>query len=152
MIGRTSVITDWSTRDEDLPDVSPGETFEGVCVPQNFVVLFRVLVKDLILARLQIGPVTVPFELHSAIEGRRSYALKIADEALRQCLVKVGAAVTPGNGIALTPGSEVHLLLRNDGASPVRLRAALIVQEEELSAEAQIEAVRWTDGHEQERG
>ncbi len=62
MTARTSVVTDWPTRGEsDLPDVPPGGEHERAIAPQKFVVLLGVVVRDMVLVRLQVGAVEVPF-------------------------------------------------------------------------------------------
>ena len=129
---RTSLITDWRVRDEStLPDIAPGEEHERVIAPQKFVVLRRVIVSDLTLIHLQIGAVEVPFDLEVSDGPLRTYKPKsLDDEALKKCLVAIGAAVATVDSIAIAPGLEVRVLLRNDGQLPAKPRAALLVQEE----------------------
>lgn len=129
---RTSIITDWSVRDEDeLPDVPPGGEHEQAIAPQKFVVLRRIVVRDLTLVRLQIGVVEVPFELETTDGPLRTYRPKsLNDDALKKRLVATGAAVATVDSIAIAPGQEVRVLLRNDGQLPAKPRAALLVQEE----------------------
>lgn len=131
----TAVITDWRIRDDDLPDVAPGEEYECVIAPQKFVAICRIVVRDLTLVRLQIGTVKeVPFELVDQ-EGAggpvRAYRLRgLDDEDLRRLLVATGAAVATSTMIAIAPGLEVRTVLRNEGTAPAKPRSALIVQEE----------------------
>jgi hypothetical protein len=132
---RTSVITDWRVRDEnDLPDIGPGEECERVIAPQKFVVLYRIIVRGpwASLVRLQIGAVPdVPFELESVDGEIRHYRpTGLANESIKKQLVKIGAAAATPNAIAIAPGLEVRLHLRNEGARPTKLSAALLVQEE----------------------
>jgi hypothetical protein len=126
-----SVITDWRTREEDLPDVAAGAEHECVITPQMFIVLHRILVRDLALVRVEVGAVKdVSFELESTDGPTQRYRLKDLD-ALKKLLISTGAAVTPGDSIAIPPGLEVRAFLRNDGEVPAKPRAALLVQEEE---------------------
>jgi hypothetical protein len=133
---RMSVITDWRVRDErELPDIPPGDEYEHVIAPQKFVVLHRIIVHGPSLVRLGIGAVPdVPFELVSADGDVRRYRPKDLDkqffETCHGCLVKVGAAAVGPSAIAIAPGLEVWLVLRNDGETPVKPQASLIVQEE----------------------
>lgn len=129
---KTAIITDWRTKDEDLPDVAPGEEFERVIAPQKFVVLHRILVRELILVRLEVGAVTdVPFELIDTDGDRRTYKLgDLRDETLCKRLVAVGAAAAGRDTIAISPLLEVRVHLRNEGTVPAKPSAALIVQEE----------------------
>ena len=130
---RTSVITDWRVRDEStLPDLLPGDEYERVIAPQKFVVLHRIIIRGPNLIRLGIGGVPdVPFELESVDGDVRRYRAKgLNDEALKKQLVKVGAAASGPNAIAIAPGLEICLQLRNEGAAPTKPRAALLVQEE----------------------
>ena len=130
---RTSVITDWRVRDDsDLPDVPSGGECERVIAPQKFVVLHRIVVRGPSLVRLGIGAVPdVPFELESVDGDVRRYRPRgLDDEAIKKSLVKIGAAVATPNAIALAPGLEVRLQLRNECALPTKPRAALLVQEE----------------------
>jgi hypothetical protein len=130
---RTSVITDWRVRDEDtLPDLAPGEEYERVIAPQKFVVLHRIILRGTSLVSLRIGAVPdVPFELES-VDGdvRRYRPAKLDHEELKQLLVKTGAAAAGPNAIAIVPGLEVRLQLHNEGKTPAKPRAALLVQEE----------------------
>lgn len=130
---RTSIITDWRVRNEEaLPDIPPGGEYECAIAPQKFVVLYRILVQELTLVRLEIGAIDdVPFELESADGPRRSYRLRsLDDDALKKRLVAIGAAVATPDSIALSPGLEVWAHLRNDTAAPAKPRVALLVQEE----------------------
>jgi hypothetical protein len=132
-----SVITDWRTKEDDLPDVAPGEEYEYVIAPQKFVVLHRIRVVnslprgDLTLVRLKIGAIEdVPFELDSVDGLVRTYRLKgLDDEALKKNLVRIGAAVVK-DAIAIML-LDVRAVLRNEGTRATKPRAALIVQEEE---------------------
>ncbi len=125
-----TIITDW--HDENLPDISPGEEFEGRAATQKFIVLRRIVVRDLILVRLQIGTAEVPFELESTGGDQRHYRLKdLDDAAIKQRLIETGAAVATRDSIAISPGLEIRTVLRNEGSVPAKPRAALIVQEEE---------------------
>ena len=129
---RVSVITDWHTLDDDLPDVAPGGEFEGRVAPQKFIVLRRIIVRDLVLIRLQIGEVAVPFELESFDGIQRTYRPKnLDDAAIKERLTRTGAAVATRATIAISPNLEIRTVLRNESAAPAKPRAALIVQEEE---------------------
>ncbi len=131
MNNRISVITDWSVRDEDLPDVPPGGEHERVIAPQKFVVLRRVIVRDVALVRLRVGAVEVPFELESADGPQRSYKPRgLDDDALKRQLVATGAAVATRDSIAVAPGLEIRARLRNEGDAPAKPRVALLVHEE----------------------
>lgn len=128
----TLIITDWRVRDEDLPDVPPGVEFEYVSRPQKFIVLHRIVVRDVVLARLQVGAVDVLFELESEDGGQRTYKPRgLDDEDLKRLLVAAGAAVVTRDSIAVSPTLDIRALLRNEGDAPVKPRAALLVQEEE---------------------
>ena len=130
---RMSVITDWRVSDEaDLPDVPPGGEVERVIAPQKFIVLHRIIVRGPSLIRLQIGAATeVPFELESVDGDVRRYRPRgLDDESIKKQLVKVGGAAASPNAIAISPGLEVRLQLRNEGDAPTKPRAALLVQEE----------------------
>jgi hypothetical protein len=137
---RMSVITDWRTKEDDLPDVAPGEEYEYVIAPQKFVVLHRIRVVnslpggDLTLVRLKIGAIEdVPFELDRVDGLVRTYRLKGLDnEDLKKLLVRTGAAAMKA-AIAIAPALEVRAVLRNEGTRAAKPRAALIVQEEEAS-------------------
>jgi len=131
MSTRTSVITDWGVRDEDLPDVPPGEEHECLSRPQRFIVLCRIVVRGMTLVRLRIGTVEVPFELESTNDAVRRYKPKPKDlDGLKNQLRATGAAVATHDSIAITPGLEIRALLRNEGTVPIKPRAALLVQEE----------------------
>ena len=138
----STLITDGRDR-ADLPDVAPGEVFEGVVRSQKFVLLHRIRVVntlprgDMVLVRLQIGKVeNVPFERESnerhAGEGPvLTYRLRGLDNAdLRTALIETGAAVATNDSIAIAPILEVRVTLRNDGLRPAKPRVALIVYEE----------------------
>jgi hypothetical protein len=131
MTARASAITDWNTREDDLPDVEPGAEYERLYASQKFIVLRRVVVRGMALARLQIGAVEVPFELESTGDLTRTYRpTGLDEEHLKQLLVKTGAAVATKDSIAIAPTLEIRVTLRNDGSKPLKPRAALIVQEE----------------------
>ena len=123
---------DWRVRDEDFPDVLPGGEVEHVIAPQKFVVLHRVIVHDMVLVQLRIGAVEgVPFELESQDGSQRTYKpMGLDDVALKKRLVATGAAVATPDSIAIVPGLEIRVLLQNLGATPVKPRVALLVQEE----------------------
>jgi hypothetical protein len=128
----TSVLTDWRSNEDDLPDVGPGEEHDLFITPQKFVVLHRVLVRErgLILVRLGIGAVEdVPFERIGTSDTVQVYRAKDLG-TLKRYLADAGAAVVTDNVIAVPPGMDVHLTLRNTGAVPAKPRAALFVQEE----------------------
>ena len=111
---RLSAITDWRIRDEnDLPDVLPGEEYERVITPQKHVVLHRILARHLVLARLQIGALEVPFELSTTVGSSRTYL----------------PTLTADRRIAVLAGMDVRIYLHNDGTAPAKPRAALIVEE-----------------------
>lgn len=134
MSASRTVVTDWRVRDEQtLPDLAPGEDYERVIAPQKFVVLHQILVWGPSLVGLGIGGVRdVPFELENADTGVRRYRLRgLTDEALKNSFAKNGGAAAVGDhALAIAPGLEVRLLLRNEGAVPVKPRAAIVVQEE----------------------
>jgi hypothetical protein len=117
--------------DEDLPNVPPGGEHERVLSPQKFVVLHRILTCDMILIRLQIGTVEVPFELDNTDSLQWTYRPRgLDDDLLRNRLVATGAAVATTDSIAVAPGLEVRALLRNESAVPAKPRVALLVYEE----------------------
>lgn len=132
MAERETVITYWHLREDDLPEVAPGAEYEGRVVPQKFVVLRRILVHDVVLVHLRIGAADdVPFELESEDGALRTYKPRgLDDAALRKRIVATGAAVATADSIAIPPGMEVRLILRNEGAVPVKPRSALLVHEE----------------------
>ena len=130
---RTSVITDWRVRDEnDLPDVPPGGEYERVIAPQKFIVLRQIIVRGPSLVRLQIGGVPdVPFELEGVDGEIRRYRPKdLEQESMKKQLVNVVAAAAGPSVIAISPGLEVRLQLRNEGDAPTKPRVALLVHEE----------------------
>ena len=128
-------ITDRRVHDDsDLPDVPPGAEYARVITPQKFVVLHQIVIHGPILVGLRIGALSdVPFELES-VDGdgdARRYRPKGLDgELIKKQLVKVGAAAAGPNAIAIAPGLEVRLQLRNEGDAPTKPRVALLVQEE----------------------
>jgi hypothetical protein len=129
----TSVITDWNAREDELPDVAPGDEHERLYRSQMFIVLMRVIVLDMVLARLQVGSVEVPFALESTKNAKRTYTLAGLDDDdddLRRRLIEAGARVATKDSIAIMPGIDVRVVLRNDGSTPTKPRVALIVQEE----------------------
>jgi hypothetical protein len=127
----TAVITDWNAREDELPDVAPGDEHERLYRSQTFVVLMRVIVLDMVLARLQVGPVEVPFALESTKNAKRTYTpAGLDDDDLRRRLIEAGARVATKDSIAIMPGIDVRVVLRNDGSTPTKPRVALIVQEE----------------------
>jgi hypothetical protein len=131
MTARPLTITDWRTREEDLPDVAPGDEYTRVIAPQRFVALRQIVVRDLALRRLEIGTVTVPFELESANDRVRTYRPRgLGNEDLRRSLALTGAAVAASDLIAIAPGLEVRTVLRNEGPTPAKPCMVLIVQEE----------------------
>ena len=153
MTARTSVITD-RTPEKDLPDVAPGEEAERAIASHKFIVLWRIRVRDLVLARLRIGEVEVPFELEKLSEAQgqvtdgplRIYKPRgLDDDALKKKLISTGAAVVAQDAIAVAPALEVpggvvdvdahntqiRVTLRNEGTATVKPRIALVVQEEQ---------------------
>ena len=131
---RTSVITDGRTKDEDLPDVAPGEEFEVLITPQKFVVLHRILVREMTLVHLRIGEVDVPFARASV--GDQVTIYRLGDLAsLKKQLAEAGAIVAPNNTIAIPPATDVRVdvrvTLHNHKNTPAKPRAGLFVQEEE---------------------
>lgn len=135
---RTSVITDWRTKDEDLPDLVFGEEYERVITPQLFVVLHRIIVRGrfLRLRSLRIGALSdVPFELENELENEGGEILHyrpkdLDQEPIKQQLINTGAAAVGPNAVAIPPGMNVLLVLRNESVVPTKPRAALVVQEE----------------------
>jgi hypothetical protein len=139
MTKRPSVITDWRTPDDALPDVLPGGEYARVITLQKPVTLHLILVQRLSLLRLQIGAVEVPFTsetvsaLHigDLVNGIRSTyrpAWPQNAEGLR-ALQATGLHVTEDGGITIVPDLDVRLTLRNFGNEPAKPRAALIVHE-----------------------
>ena len=127
-MNRTSVITDWRTRDEDLPDVPPGEDHERVITPQRHVLLRRILVVGMRLVQLRIGATEVPFRLEGC-DGRRCGYRPLPDgEALSR--LRASGARSTSEDVVVPAGMDVRLLLRNDGDAPARPVAALLVLEE----------------------
>ncbi len=133
----TYVITDWRTKDEDaLPDLAFGEDYERRITPQMFVVLHRIVLQGrfLHLVSLRIGALEeVPFELEHEDDGAdvHHYHPKDVDqEPIKQLLVKTGAAAVGSSAIAIPPGMDVLLVVRNGGVIPIKPRAAIVVQEE----------------------
>lgn len=133
---RTHVITDWRTKNEDeLPDLAFGEDYERRITPQMFVVLHRIILQGrfLHLVSLRIGALPdVPFEQEPEEDGAEvhHYRPKIDQEPIKQLLVKTGAAAIGSGAIAIPPGMDVLILVRNGGISPTKPRAAIGVQEE----------------------
>jgi len=127
-----SVITDWRVRDEELPDLLPGEKVERVIAPQKFVVLHQIILRGPYLLRLRIGAVRdVPFELVNVDGEDRRYRPKDLDqESIKSQLVATGAPALGPNAIALPPGIDVCLELRNERGIPTKPHASLLVQEE----------------------
>lgn len=114
---RMSVITDWRTDDDALPDVLPGEGYDRVITPQKPVTLCRILVlHNLQLFRLRIGAEEIPFRLEGCDGNRRGYRPMIQG--------------TTANEIAIAAGQDVRITLRNDSLYAVKPRAALLVREE----------------------
>jgi hypothetical protein len=127
----TSVITDWRTSDEVLPDVAPGKEFERRVTPQKFVVLWRIQVLNMALVRLEIGTIKgIPFELDRQEGATRVYRPNVTDESIKKRLIEAGGAVAARDAIAVMPAIDIRVVLRNDGSAPVKPRVALIVQEE----------------------
>lgn len=133
---KISVITDWRTEDDELPDVAPGAEFERVITAQRFIILHRIRVVStqpdgaMILARLEIGALLVPFELDSVDGLVRTYRLKDLDGNSQKSLLLAGAAAMK-TAVAIAPAMNVHTILRNEGTRPAKPRVALIVQEED---------------------
>jgi hypothetical protein len=132
---RMSVITDWRTTDAALPDLTFGEDYERVVTPQKSVVLHRIIVQGrfLRLRSLRIGALSdVPFELENEnAHDIFHYRPKSLDqEPIKQQLINIGAAAVGPNAVALPPGMDIWLVLRNDGVVPSKPRVALIIQEE----------------------
>lgn len=127
-----TVITAGRIKDEDLPDLAPGEDYERVIAPQKFVVLHRIIVRGPILVNLRIGAVPdVPFELESMDgEVKRYRPKELRARFFDELLAKVGAAAVGQNAVAIPPGMEIRLLLRNMGTNPTKPRSALLVEEE----------------------
>lgn len=131
MTARASAITDWDTREDELPDVEPGAEYERAYASQKFIVLRRVVVRGMALARLQIGGVEVPHELEGMGDLTRTYRPAGLDNTdLRRQLISAGARVATKDSIAISPSLEIRVVLRNDGDAPTKPRAALMVQEE----------------------
>jgi len=118
MSARLSAITDWHTPEDALPDVLPGDMYEHGITPQKRITLCRVLVRDLHLAHLRIGNVEISFKLENADGPLRTY----------QPTLRRTDLVTE---LQVLAGQDVRVTLRNDGALPVKPRAALLVREEE---------------------
>lgn len=128
---RASVITDWNTPEDKLPDVEPGAEYERLYASQRFIVLRRVVVRGMALARLQVAGVEVPHELEGTGDRTRTYRPAGLDNPdLRRQLIAAGARVATKDSIAVAPALEIRVVLRNDGPETVKPRAALMVQEE----------------------
>lgn len=129
---RTSAITDWRTRDEDLPDVLPDEEYERVITPQRHVVLVQLLVQDLRMAKLQIGPIDqIPFEICDESATLRTYRPNLGEifETVRAHLADIGCFVVAPNAIRVVTGIDVRITVKNLGEVPKKPRVALIVEE-----------------------
>lgn len=136
---KISAITDWRVRDEnDLPDVAPGHEYERVIAPQRCVALRRIVVRDpMTLVRLEIGTIPNPFELESTHVATaevqhsvRTYRLgDLGSEDLGRSLLKIGAAIAARKRIAIAPGLEIRVVLRNEGADPAKACVALLHEE-----------------------
>lgn len=121
----------------DPPDLLPGEVRVLVLVTQQFSLLQYVLLSpDAALTHLQISGVEiscaqVPYAEVPPEDPWQRYRFRgLDDPALRRALITHGAAVAPQDTIAVSPGVEIQLHLRNAGAAPARPRAALLVHEE----------------------
>jgi hypothetical protein len=127
-----TAITDWRVHDEnDLPDIAPGEDYERVITPQTFVVLRRILVRDFIPIRLSIAAIVeVPFELAKADGRLRTYRPVCIDEELRGACNRVGLTIRGPDAIAIVPGMDVRIFLRNARTHPAKPRVTLIGDEE----------------------
>lgn len=133
----TSIITDWRTKDEDaLPELAFGEDYERRITPQMFVVMHRIILQGrfLHLVSLRVGALSdVPFELEHEEDGVEVHHYRpkgVNQEPIKQLLVNTGAAAVGSNAIAIPPGMDVLLVVRNGGAEPAKPRAAILVQEE----------------------
>lgn len=113
--------------------VPPGGEVECWITPQKFVVLHQIILRGWThLVRLRIGAVIdVPFELVNEDGEVRRYRPKGLDQvSIKDQLIATGAAAVGPNAIAIPPGMNVHLELRNERGIPTKPRAALLVQEE----------------------
>ena len=132
MSDHMSVITDWRVRDDDLPDILPGEEFEHVITPQKHVVLCRIVVGGLHLVRLVIGIIEIPFKLEAFANPFKLEAYDNNDlrtyrpTAPKQLTIRR----TKADEIAVVAGQDVRVVLRNEGDEPAKPRAALLVREE----------------------
>jgi len=132
-LSNIKTITDWKIRDADLPSLPPGEEYERVIAPQKFVLLLQIAALNVILVRLYVGAVEVPFELLPTADDRtltyRPTGLS-DNEDLKRRLVDTGAALATPNSIAMAPGLEVRAIVRNQGEWATRFRVAIVVSEE----------------------
>ena len=131
MTDRVSAITDWRTRDEDLPEIPPGGEYERRIAPQKYVVLLQVSVRNLTRVRLRVGAADgIPFKLTNDRGGTRNYRPRIGDSEVVDRLAAVGAAaLIHHDEIRIPPGMDVLVTLRNDDDAPAKPRVALLVQE-----------------------
>lgn len=116
----------------DLPALAPNDECDHVILPQRFIVLHRIITHGPILVGLTVGACAdVPFELESTDGDVRHYRLKDLDvRFFDRALAKVGAAAVDSKAIAIPPGMEVRLQLRNESAGKLKPRAAILVEEE----------------------
>lgn len=117
----------------DEAEVPPGGEAECWIRPQMFVVLHQIVLRGWMhLVRLRIGAaLDVPFELVNEDGELRQYRLKDLDQApIKDQLVATGAPAVNAHTIAIPPGLEVYLELRNERGISTKPHAALLVQEE----------------------
>lgn len=131
MTMRTVSLTDWRIRDEDLPEIPPGQECERVITPQRHSVLQQITVIDLKLERLRIGAIySVPFEICAEGGAFRSYRPVITDAEVAKRLADRGIGVVSRSAIRICAGLDVCLILLNDRAAPAKPCVSLLVREE----------------------
>lgn len=135
MADHGSLVTYWTTpgkREKELSSIAPGDEYEHVIRPQRFIVLHQLVTHGPILVGLGVGACNgVPFELESADGNVRRYRLKDLDvRFFDRALAKVGAAAIDSRAIAIPPGMDVRLQLRNESLDPIEPRAGILVEEE----------------------
>lgn len=128
---RHFVITNWRTCDEDLPSVPPGDEHVVVTTPPKFVILYQILVRDMVLKRLEIGGVkNIPFEAENPSYFPRIYRLTGLDsEKIKSLLGEIGISILSEEALAIPPGLEIRFVLRNEGPSYTKPRTALVFRE-----------------------
>ena len=133
MTKRLTVVADWRTRkEEDLVDVPPNGDGETMYAAQDFIDLHGIIVRDLsLLVRVRIGAADdIPFELESDDGPHRIYRPIHRDAVVKKRLIATGAVIMSPDSITIVPGMEIRWWVRNTTVRPIKLRTALLVQEE----------------------